>query len=60
MTPPMIQAWCEVGADEIREASQSPAVQLPASMQENMPVRLEKLHDVADNLYSKWIEHLKS
>lgn len=60
MTPPMIQAWCEVGADEIREASQSSAVQLPASMQENMPVRLEKLHDVADNLYSKWIENLKS
>jgi GMP synthase-like glutamine amidotransferase len=60
MTASMIQAWCELGAEEIRESAQSPAVQQPAAMQENMPVRLEKLHDVADNLYSKWIENLKS
>jgi GMP synthase-like glutamine amidotransferase len=58
MTAPMIQAWCEVGADEIREASQSPAVQQPAAMQENLAGRLEKLHEVAGILYSKWIEGL--
>lgn len=59
MTAPMIQAWCEVGADEIREASASPAVQQPVVMQENLPPRLENLHGVADNLYAKWIKNLK-
>lgn len=60
MTAPMIQAWCEIGAEEIREASASPAVQQPSAMQENLPPRLEKLHGVADNLYAKWIESLKA
>jgi len=59
MTASMIQAWCELGAEEIRESAQSPAVQQPAAMQENMPVRLEKLHDVANILYSKWIKELR-
>ncbi len=59
MTAPMIKAWCDVGAEEIREASQSPAVQQPAAMQDDMPVRLEKLHEAADELYGKWIEGLK-
>jgi GMP synthase-like glutamine amidotransferase len=60
MTASMIQAWGEAGADEIRQASHSPAVQQPETMQENMPPRLEELHAVADVLYSKWIEGLKA
>jgi GMP synthase-like glutamine amidotransferase len=60
MTAPMIEAWCRVGADEIAQASASPAVQQPAAMQEDMTARLEKLHGVADILYSKWVEGLKA
>lgn len=55
MTAPMIQAWCEAGADEIRDASHSPAVQQPAAMQQNMAARLEQLHGIADLIYSKWM-----
>ena len=58
MTAPMIDAWCSVGADEIREASGSPAVQPPATMRENMPERITNLHTVADALYHKWIQGL--
>lgn len=58
MTAPMIQAWCEVGASEIAQASESPAVQQPAVMQENLAERLEHLHSVADVLYGKWVQAL--
>lgn len=58
MTASMIQAWCEVGADEIEQASASPAVQQAAVMQENLAERLERLHGVADTLYGKWIQVL--
>lgn len=58
MTAPMIKAWCEVGADEIRQATQSPAVLQPAAMLENMSDRLGKLHGIANILYTKWIEKL--
>lgn len=59
MTAPMIKAWCEVGADEIAEASSSPAVQQPAAMQEKAPARLETLHRVADVIYEQWIKGLR-
>lgn len=58
MTASMIQAWCDVGAGEIEQASASPAVQQPAVMQENMAPRLEQLHNVANTLYGKWIQAL--
>lgn len=58
MTAAMIQAWCENGAEEIRQAASSPAVQTPAVMQENLGPRLEQLHRVADALYGKWIQAL--
>lgn len=58
MTASMIQAWCEVGADEIKQALASPAVQQPAVMQENMAQRLAQLHNVANTLYGKWIQAL--
>ena len=59
MTALMIEAWCKAGADEIENASDSPAVQQPAAMQADMAPRLEKLHQVADALYSKWVTGLK-
>jgi GMP synthase-like glutamine amidotransferase len=59
MTAPMIDAWCRVGADEIAEASASPAVQQPAAMQENLAPRLERLHAVADRIYRRWVQGLR-
>jgi GMP synthase-like glutamine amidotransferase len=59
MTAPMIEAWCQAGADEIAKAADSPAVQQPAAMQEDVAARLENLHGVADVLYEKWIRGLR-
>lgn len=59
MTAPMIVAWSEAGADEIRQASASPAVQQPAEMQTMMAEKLENLHTVADALYHGWIKGLR-
>ena len=58
MTAAMIEAWCQAGAEEIAQAADSPAVQQPATIQENMSERLENLRMVADTLYSKWIQGL--
>ncbi len=60
MTAPMIKAWCEAGADEIAHAADSPGVQQPATMQEDLAARLETLHGVADILYGKWIQGLRA
>jgi GMP synthase-like glutamine amidotransferase len=59
MTTAMIDAWCNAGAEEIAQASDSPAVQQPPAMHEDIKLRLEKLHQVADILYGKWIQGLK-
>ncbi len=58
MTAPMIAVWSEAGADEIRQASASPAVQQPAEMQAMMAEKLENLRTVADALYHGWIKGL--
>ncbi len=60
MTAPMIRAWCEAGADEIAQAADSPAVQQPSAMEEDIAARLETLHGVADILYGKWIQGLRA
>jgi len=58
MTAAMIKAWCETGAGEIAEAADSPAVQQPPAMEENLAARLEDLHRIADVLYGKWARGL--
>ncbi|MEW6133504.1 MAG: type 1 glutamine amidotransferase [Pseudomonadota bacterium] len=60
MTAAMIKAWCEGGAEEIARAADSPAVQQPAAMQQDMAARLERLHGIADILYGKWIQGLRA
>lgn len=55
MTEPMIRDWCEVGADEIRAASSSPAVQSAQVMQQQMSDKLPPLHHVAEHLYRHWL-----
>jgi GMP synthase-like glutamine amidotransferase len=57
MTPELIASWCENGAAEI-SASHSPGVQSPDAIQSDMPTRVAKLHHLADNIYSRWIQGL--
>jgi len=57
MTPELIASWCENGADEIA-ASDSPAVQSPAAILEDVDARTIRLHTLADKIYSRWIQGL--
>lgn len=59
MTETMIRAWCEAGADEIATAD-SPAVQTPAQMQAQNATRLPAMSAVAETVYSRWINGLKT
>jgi GMP synthase-like glutamine amidotransferase len=59
MTPEMIAAWCETGAEEIAEnLGCSPAVQSAAEMRAEASARIGGLHSVADRVYSRWVEGL--
>lgn len=60
MTADMILSWCTEGADELAEASASPAVQPAHAMQQDLQPRLNALHGIADRLYGRWIKGLKS
>ncbi|MCA1978178.1 MAG: type 1 glutamine amidotransferase [Thiobacillus sp.] len=58
MTPELIASWCDNGAAEIA-ASDSPAVQTPAAILHDVDARAERLHGLADKIYSRWIQGLK-
>ena len=58
MTPELIASWCDNGAAEIA-ASDSPAVQSPAAIQADLPARTTQLHQLADKIYSRWIQGLR-
>ncbi len=58
MTADMIKSWCEEGADELLEASASPAVQQAEVMQVNLPLHCFFLQKVARQLYGQWIKGL--
>ena len=58
MTAAMIASWCDVGADEIAANRASPAVQSASEMQRQMADDLPQLHEVAAQLYSRWITGL--
>lgn len=57
MTSELVKLWCQVGNQEIRD-NPGPAVQAPEIMQENLTERVNKLNQVADNLYDRWISGL--
>ena len=59
MTAAMIASWCEVGAEEILAARNSPAVQSTADIQRQMPNALPHLREVAAQLYACWINGLR-
>ncbi len=58
MTEKMILDWCQEGEAEIDAARTSPCVQSPAAMQTEMNKRLDALHRVADQLYTRWLAGL--
>jgi GMP synthase-like glutamine amidotransferase len=58
MTPELIASWCDNGAAEIA-ASNSPGVQSVSAIQADMAVRTAKLHQLADKIYSRWIQGLR-
>lgn len=58
MTPELVAAWCEHGADEIAAARESPAVQTPETIAAETVERIAPLHRLADKIYSRWIQGL--
>lgn len=59
MMAEMVQEWCEVGADELVEAKDSPAVQQAQVMQQNLSSDCFALNKVAEQLYAQWIKGLR-
>ena len=58
MTPELVASWCEHGAAEIA-ASDSPGVQAPETIRAGLGERTAQLHQVADKIYSRWIQGLR-
>ena len=58
MTAAMIREWCEIGADEISANSHSAGVQPAITIQSQTPQNLPALQQLAERLYSRWIEGL--
>jgi len=60
MTAEMVKKWCEEGAEELTDSAQSPAVQQAETMQQELPLHCFFLNKVAKQVYSQWIQGLKS
>ncbi len=58
ITEDMVRSWSAAGAEEIRAALASPAVQSADAMQQDLSTRVQALHAVADVLYGHWIQGL--
>ena len=60
MTAEMVQKWCEEGEKEIRDSANSAAVQQADAMQQELPLHCFFLNKAAKQVYSQWIQGLKS
>lgn len=60
MTVDMIKSWCEAGANELRESTQSPGVQQIAQIEDDLQLRVENLNAMARPIYERWISGLKA
>jgi GMP synthase-like glutamine amidotransferase len=58
MTEELIRLWVSGGADEMRSASGSPAVQTADEIERDLQPRLQALHEVADRIYDRWTQGL--
>ena len=57
MTPELVASWCVNRAEEIA-ASPGPGVQSPDAILTDLPARTSQLHQLADKIYSRWIQGL--
>ncbi|MDZ4202023.1 MAG: type 1 glutamine amidotransferase [Gallionella sp.] len=55
MTDDMIAEWCEIGAEEVFAARESPAVEAVGDIRRRTPGELPQLHAVARRLYGQWL-----
>jgi GMP synthase-like glutamine amidotransferase len=60
MTPEMVNAWCELGWEEIEENLESPCVMPVERIKAEMPQRLPVLSKTAERLYARWVKGLKT
>ena len=60
VTSEMVRKWCEENDDELAESANSPAVQQADAMQQELPLHCFFLNKVAKQVYSQWIQGLKS
>ena len=60
MTTEMVIKWCEEGEKEISDSAISAAVQQVDAMQQELPLHCFFLQKVAKQVYSQWIQGLKS
>lgn len=60
MTTEMVQKWCDESANEVHESASSPGVQQIAEMQKELPLHVFFLQKVAKQVYTQWIQGLKS
>lgn len=65
MTTDMVQKWCEEGETELSEAANSPldlfkGVQQAGVMQKDLPLHCFFLNKVAKQVYTQWIQGLKT
>lgn len=58
MTEELILSWCESGAQELAEQTDTPSVQSISAIQAEMSNSLGPLHGVADRLYTQWLKGL--
>jgi GMP synthase-like glutamine amidotransferase len=58
MTEDLVRGWIKSGADEMRAAGSSPAVQAASEIERDMQPRLDRLHEVASRIYDRWTENL--
>jgi hypothetical protein len=58
MTEELVQLWLKSASGEIESSGSSPAVQKPEEIERDLGPRIDRLQQVANRLYDRWIEGL--
>lgn len=58
MTAELIRAWVRGGHEEMQASASSPGVQAREEIERDLEARLDRLHEVANRIYDRWIEGL--
>lgn len=56
MTAEMVEVWAHAGGEELLAGA--PSVQSVAGMMRGLPARVDRLHKIADALYTRWLHFL--